>query len=300
MRVLITGAHGLVGQTLARYLVANTSHNVILTSSSYIGANIPTGATFVQHNLLEQGVKSLLDWANPHAVVHCAAIGSPDACEKQPDLCNRLNAEIPKILAQETMGRAVKLIHLSTDFIFDGNTGMYTEDDAPRSVCLYGSSKLESERNVLKYNSNALVVRTALVFGMLPNLARTNILQRVVEALKRGDSFRVPIDQVRTPTWSWDLARGITLLLESSKSGIFHIAGDTQISVAHFAMLIAQVFSLNSSLLIPVLSQELNEPAPRPLRTGLRVEKMEQQLGFKATPLAHALQWERVSEYNYY
>ncbi len=283
MKVLITGANGLIAQKLIENLSAKETYQITATSRKHVipKKNINTFTV----DLVYADINKLIETLKPDVLVHCAAIGSPDACEVDQFAAQRLNVDVTARLTAACKDYGVHLVFLSTDLIFDGKKGNYTEDDVPCPVNYYGVSKLDAEKIIINAGINAAIIRTSLVYGFASKLTRKNIVIRIFENLKQDKFFKVPFDQIRTPTYVGDLVQAIAQIIENKTSGIYNIAGQTAISVSDFAVLTSKVFDLKSSLLIPVTTKELAEPAIRPLNTSLNINKAKQDLKYTPNPI---------------
>ncbi len=286
MRILVTGANGLVGKKVTRKLASNKHLEVFATSlkKTYI-----EGATTFTSNLLNANINQMVDDIHPEVIVHCAALSSPDACEVDRFACHRMNVELTKRIVSACVDYHVHLIFLSTDFVFDGAKGSYQEDDEPNPVNYYGESKLEAERLITASAANSTIVRTSLVYGFEPKLSRPNILTRVIDNLEKGKSYKVPNDQIRTPTYAEDLAWAIEQVCLNTIAGTFHVSGQEVTTVADFAKQVARAFNLDENLIDPVSSLELNEAAPRPKNTSLQLNKFKSAVNYNPTPVELAL-----------
>jgi dTDP-4-dehydrorhamnose reductase len=187
------------------------------------------------------------------------------------------------------------MIFLSTDFVFDGIKGNYTEEDLTSPLSYYGETKVEAEKLILDLNIGATIVRTSLVIGTDTCIARPNIVLRVADILKKGKPYKVPTDQYRTPTDADDLADAIISLAQKRVNGIINISGGERISVYELSKMVASAFELNSELLVPVKSSELPEPAKRPLDSSLNISKAKNLLDFNPTPIANTI--ERIKSF---
>ncbi|MEW5845847.1 MAG: SDR family oxidoreductase [Bacteroidota bacterium] len=295
MRILITGANGLVGKNIARALSATPKFEVYATSLKKLQID---GVTTFTSNLLNADINHMIDDIKPEIVVHCAAISSPDACEVDRFACHRMNVELTKRFVSACVDYNVHMVFLSTDFIFDGSKGNYTEQDTPNPVNYYGESKLEAENLILASSVSSTIVRTSLVYGIESKLSRPNIITRVIDNLTKNKSYKVPIDQIRTPTFAADLASAIVKICLNKATGIYNVSGDQKISVADFAIQAAKAFALNHELLLPVSSNELTEAAPRPKDTSLVIDKAKSELGYQPTSIERALEKIKPSLYS--
>ncbi|HCT31044.1 MAG TPA: NAD(P)-dependent oxidoreductase [Bacteroidales bacterium] len=293
MKILVTGANGLVGRRIIRTLAQDKENLIYATSQKKVQFDINTN--FFTVNLVYSDLNQLIETLNPDVLIHCAAMASPDACEADRYSAYKINVEVTARLAAACRDYGAHMIFLSSDFIFDGNKGNYTEEDIPSPISYYGETKVEAEKSILDLNIGASIVRTSLVFGYDEQLARPNIVLRVIDNLKKGKSFKVPIDQFRTPTDADDLAKGIFGLAQKKLGGIYNISGGQRISVYELAKQVALAFGYNDELLIPVKSVDLPEPAKRPLDSGLNIDKAIKTLNYTPTPLASSI--ERIKDH---
>lgn len=287
MRILVTGANGLVGKNITRALCAIPQMDVYATSLKKIQID---GAIAFTSNLLNADINHMVDDIRPEIIVHCAAISSPDACEVDRFACHRMNVELTKRIVSACVDYNVHMVFMSTDFIFDGKKGNYTEQDTPSPINYYGESKLEAEKIILASGITSTIVRTSLVYGLEPKLSRPNIITRVIDNLSKGKPYNVPTDQIRTPTYAADLAWAIAQICSKRITGTFNISGEQKISVADFAIQVAKAFNLNYELLVPMNSSGIAEAAPRPKDTSLAIDKAKNNLNYQPTPTVKALE----------
>lgn len=293
MKVLVTGANGLVGRRLIRALEKSNEHQIYATSQKKVQFNSSTN--FFTVNLVYSDLNQLIETLKPDVLVHCAAMASPDACEADRYSALKVNVEVTSRLAAACRDYGSYMIFLSTDFVFDGLKGNYTEEDATSPLSYYGETKVEAEKSIIDLKIGASIVRTSLVIGNDEHLARPNIALRVIDNLKKGKPFKVSTDQFRTPTDADDLANGLITLAQKKVNGIFNISGGERISVYDLSKKVASAFELNDELLIPIKSSDLPEPAKRPLDSSLNIDKAINILAYKPTPLATSI--ERIKEY---
>jgi len=287
MKILVTGANGLIGRKVIRDLLKRNDHQIIATSQKRV--QFEPDVDFFTVNLVYSDLNKLVDTLKPDVLIHCAALSSPDACEVDRYSCRKLNVEVTSRLAAACRDYDTHLILLSTDFVFDGKNGGYSETDPASPILYYGESKVEAEKIITDLNIGATIVRTSLVFGYEENLARPNIAVKIIEHLKKGKSYKTPFDQIRTPTFAEDLASSLVSLAENRMGGIFHIAGGEVVSVYDFSVRIANIFGFDESLLIPTSTKDLPEPALRPLNTSLVIQKAKNVLGYNPTPLNESI-----------
>ncbi len=288
MKILITGANGLIGRKTIRLLIKKKEHQIFATSQKRV--QFGPDVNFFTVNLVYSDVNKLIETIRPDVLIHCAAMASPDACEVDRYSSSKINVEATVRLATACRDYGTHMIFISSDFVFDGKKGDYTEEDSTSPVSYYGETKVEAEKSILELNIGATIVRTALVFGCDEHLSRPNIALKVIDHLKNGKPYKLPFDQFRTPTNAEELADALIKLAEKRVGGIFHISGDEKISVFDFAKQIAKVFGYDDSLLLSTSTLELAEAARRPLDSSLNISKAINLIGFKPKPLSHSIQ----------
>lgn len=288
MKILVTGANGLIGRKVVRLLTQDKEHQIFATSQKRV--QFPPEVNFFTANLVYSDLNKLIETINPEVLIHCAALASPDACEVDRYSCNKINVEVTARLAAACRDYGTHIIFLSTDFVFDGSKGYYSEDDVTSPISYYGESKVEAENALISLNIGSTIIRTSLVFGFDLNLTRPNIAIKVLENLKKGKQYKLPVDQIRTPTDVNDLVGAIKLLTERKIRGIFNISGEQKISVYDLAKQIAHTFGYDDSLLVPTTTLQLFEAAKRPIDSTLIISKANSTIGYKPTPLFESLQ----------
>jgi dTDP-4-dehydrorhamnose reductase len=282
MKILITGANGFLGYYLIQQLL-DKKYSVIATGKGecrlpYIGnenfnyQEMDFADPFSIHDVFEK---------NRHdVVVHAGAMSKPDECEMNPMKAYVVNVEGTVQLLINAEEYKNYFIFLSTDFIFDGDTGMYKEEDAPRPVNYYGRTKMDAEEAVKEYEHNWAIVRTVLVYGK-NHSGKDNFLSIIKNKLENGEEYSVVDDQIRTPTYVEDLAKGIVAMIEKKAKGVFHISGNEMMTPYQMAIKTAEYLELDKSLLKKVTAISFSQPAKRPSRTGFVIDKARRELGFE-------------------
>ncbi len=227
---------------------------------------------------------ALLDF-RPDVVLHAAAMTQVDDCEKETDMCQRLNVDAVRLGAECSSRFGAHFVLLSTDFVFDGADGPYEENALPNPLSVYGRSKYDAEQIVQTRSTPWSIVRTVLVVGQVEGLSRSNIVLWATNSLRAGKSLPVVVDQWRSPTWAEDLASGCLAVAQRRAQGIYHISGGETLSVFDFVGRIARVFQLDATLIQPVSTVSLAQPAQRPARTGFVLDKARRDLAYEPTPL---------------
>ena len=271
----------MVGSKLLDCLQREEAFEVIATSRS-VDKN--TDKAKYAFELLDishaPAVSYLLDLYRPDIIINTAAVANVNYCESHRLECRKVNVEGVKNLLAAAEKHRAHYVQISTDFVFHGNRELYREEDDRMPVNYYGQTKLEAEELVQTYSFQWNIIRTVLVFGKEKHYARPNFFTWTYDALKAGEHLKIVHDQYRTPTWSEDLAKGILVLLKQSSTGVYHIAGRDKLSIFEFAHFIAEEAGLNPSLIEPVSSSSLNEPARRPVKTWLDTNKIYRETGF--------------------
>ncbi len=296
MKILITGSNGLLGQKLVAALQYDPAVQLIATSRgpdrtpSYLlpfsadGAKVMRSLGHRYHPLditVCAAVDELFNEVKPDAVIHTAAMTNVDACELDPEACHLHNVKATEYLVQAAKRVNAHFIHLSTDFIFNGKQGPYEEDDAPDPLGIYGNSKLDSERVVMDSGLEKwAIARTILVYGTAPGLSRGNVVLWAKNALEKGLPINVVDDQWRMPTLAEDLADGCIRIAKRGATGIYHLCGPDGMTILELVQRVGHFFDLDTSVVTPVKSDSLGQPAKRPPRTGFILDKARRELGY--------------------
>ncbi|MBN1481574.1 dTDP-4-dehydrorhamnose reductase [candidate division KSB1 bacterium] len=276
MKVLITGCHGLLGQRLVKY--APPGCDVVATDvhkdSQFIRAEIyrPCDLT------VRDAVINLIDTVQPNDIINAAAFTDVDGAEEQRDLCWLVNVIAMENLVQAARRVHADIYHVSTDYIFNGENGPYREDDTPNPLGFYGQSKLAAEQVLKGSPLNFTIARTMVLYGVSEN-NRPEFVGWLIKKLRNNEPVHIVTDQIGNTTLNDDLARALWKLVRRSYHGVVHIAGREILSRYDFALKIANVFNLNVSLINPITTADFRQKAPRPLKSGLNVDKAIHTLG---------------------
>jgi dTDP-4-dehydrorhamnose reductase len=203
-----------------------------------------------------------------------------DQCESEKEACQKLNVDSVDHLIKLANLHPFYLVHLSTDFIFDGISGPYKETDAPNPLSLYGHSKNDAELLLLASTINYSILRTIIVYGVAAAMSRSNIVLWAKGALEKGSPIKVVNDQYRMPTLAEDLAKACILAIDKRAQGIYHISGKDYMSVIEMVRRIAKFFKLDDSIIEETDSSTLNQAAARPPKTGFILDKAIHELGY--------------------
>lgn len=276
-RVFIAGSNGLLGQKLALCFQKNFEvHAGDLQPTSYV----PSSA--LQYHAFDltqrRETTRLVSAIKPDVVVNAAAFTEVDGAEDQKELCWKVNVTGIENLVVAARKNQSRLVHVSTDYIFDGSHGPYREDASPNPTGYYAKSKLAGENAIINSPLVWTIVRTMVLFGTGINV-RPNFVTWLIQALRAGKTVRIVDDQWGNVTLADDLAQGIYQAVVQQKSGIYNMAGADFLSRYEFSLLIAEIFELNPQLIQRIKTSELKQKAPRPLISGLILDKTQTELG---------------------
>lgn len=290
MKILITGSNGLLGQKLVKLLAGKNDIDLLATSIGKNRTPFTDGYTYHSLDITSQNeINEVFNKFNPEVVINTAAMTNVDACESQQKQCWELNVNAVKNLIAASEKHNTHLIHFSTDFVFDGENGPYKETDQPNPLSYYGESKYESEKLVQQANIKWSIVRTIIVFGVVEDMSRSNIVLWAKEALEKGNPLTIVNDQFRSPTLAEDLAMGTWLIAQKKASGIFHLSGKETMSIIDLVNKVADFYSYDKSIITPIASSSLNQAAKRPPKTGFILDKAINELGYNPCSFAEGL-----------
>lgn len=273
MRILITGARGMLGSDLSRIIGSNERHQVVETDVIELPESFRLDIT------QEEKIKDFIAGAEPEVVINTAGYTDVDGCETNIELAFSVNAEGVKNLALACQKSRAFLVHLSTDYVFDGNKGTpYCEDDSPNPLGIYGRSKLQGEIYLRQILDRYLLIRTQWLYGKKGK----NFVETILNLARTRDELKVVDDQWGSPTFTRDLSRAIKELIEKGANGIYHIVNEGYCNWFEFAQKILELNG-NQVTLTPLSSTELSassgRPAPRPAFSVLSIEKLRKDMG---------------------
>ncbi len=281
MKILLTGANGLLGQKLVELILKEGEHELIATARGKNRLPIHEGFTFQSLDITKKvEVLSAIAEYKPDAVINTAAMTNVDQCELEKEAGWNANVNSVKFLVEACEANNCFLLHLSTDFIFDGTKGPLTEEETPSPVNYYGEGKLAAEKLVINSNLKWAIARTVLVYGVVSDMSRSNIILWVKDSLEKGKPINVVDDQWRTPTLAEDLAMGCYLIVKQQAEGIYNISGKDMLTPYDMAIKVRDYFDLDGSLISRADSSTFSQPAKRPLKTGFIIDKAKKELGY--------------------
>jgi dTDP-4-dehydrorhamnose reductase len=264
MKILITGGSGLLGQVLMNIF---KDQEIYGTYYQHLGA---------QEKLLylditsEKEVKHLFEKIKPRMVIHTAAMTNVDDCEVHPQKAMQINGEGTRNLVSAASQIGAKFVYLSTDYVFDGKKGRYTEEDPEAPINVYGESKLAGEHIVQQGCRDFLIARASVLYGS----AKRNFATWILSQLAQQKQLSIIDDQYASPTYNRDLAGQLKALIQNDAQGIFHTAGGERMNRFQFALRIADVFGYDTASIKPVDISTLAWIAKRPHDSSLDISKI--------------------------
>ena len=270
---LVIGASGQVGQHLFK-AIQSADDDVIGTYNNHTAPGL-----FFLDIAEKASVHQFIRRYNPDVIYLPASLTNVDYCELHPRESSKINVQGVKNIVDELRGTDSKLVYFSSDYIFDGVNGPYSELDTPNPICEYGRQKLVSEDYILQNLANYLICRTTVVYSW--ELQGKNFVQRLIHSLRNGDDIKIPVDQIGTPTYAPNLSQVVLELVEKDEVGIYNTAGPDLISRYDFARAVAKIFDLDLRHIQGVKTKDLNQSAKRPLNGGLIINKVKKKIRCK-------------------
>lgn len=290
-KILVTGSNGFLGQKVVDLLAGDDRYKVTAISKGSNRNPNQVGYVFEQIDLLDH--TKLTDFLSSHTfdtIVHTAAMTSVEACEADKAACQLINVDLVQTLASYCEKNQAQLVHLSTDFVFDGKKGSpYHEQDLPNPQSEYGKSKHASEQVLAQSACNYAILRTILVYGINADPNRSNLVLWAKGKLKQKEAIKVVNDQWRMPTFVDDLASACQLAIEREARGIFHISGAELMSINEAVYAIADYWQLDKSLISEISAASIGQADNRPRLTGFDLSKSKSELGYVPTSFVESL-----------
>jgi len=282
MKIFITGSNGLLGQKLIDNLQKNSPEvEIVAVSKGENRLTQLTGFTYHEVDISNKAaIQQLIFDEDPDVIINSAAITNVDQCEEDKDMCWDVNVNAVDYIVAACSQIDAHFVQLSTDFVFDGESGPYSEDAEPNPLSYYGESKLASEKITREAECSWAIVRTVLVYGVGEKLGRSNIVLWAIDALGKGQEMNVVDDQFRTPTLAEDLATGCLSIALNKHSGIYNISGQDYMSILELIRRLGSFYQLNTDQIKVISSKTLNQAAKRPPVTGFVLDKAIADLSY--------------------
>jgi dTDP-4-dehydrorhamnose reductase len=289
-KILITGANGLLGQKLVSLLSKQQNCKLIATARGDARFLVPENITYQSLDITDaDACVSVIGNYRPDAIIHAAAMTQVDACETERELCDSINIQGTRNMIRAIGNGNTHFVHISTDFIYEGDEEEYFEDSKVTPLSYYGESKWESEKLFKKVNFPYSILRTVLVYGVLEDLSRSNIVLWAKGALEKGKEINVVDDQYRCPTLAEDLALSCLQVIEENAIGVFHVSGKEFMSILELVIQIADYWKLDKNLINPIKTSSLNQAATRPVKTKLNINKAIKQFNYQPKSFSQGL-----------
>ncbi|SKB89806.1 SDR family oxidoreductase [Daejeonella lutea] len=281
-RILVTGSNGLLGQKLTDISLLDEEIELIATAVGENRHPVKSGYIYEEFDIRDGGrLSELIEKYRPDAVINTAAMTNVDTCEAERSICKSLNVDAVATMSSVCEKNDVHLIHISTDFIFDGEDGPYAEDAEPNPLSYYGETKLQAEELLKLSKGRWTILRTIIVYGIVSDMSRSNIVLWAKGALEKGLPINVVNDQWRMPTLAEDLALACILAVKKEAQGVYNTSGKDLMSILEIVERVADFYELDKSLINPISAESLNQAAKRPKKTGFILDKAIHELGYQ-------------------
>ncbi|MDZ7764960.1 MAG: dTDP-4-dehydrorhamnose reductase [Melioribacteraceae bacterium] len=278
-RILIVGSNGRLGQSLTEKLKNKVKTELLCCSIEKESLFVDVEYRQVDMTKKEEVKKVVLDFV-PDFIINAAAYTNVDKCETEREIAWKVNVAGAEYFAQYARLVDAHITHISSDYVFDGEAGPYSETDKPNPISYYGRTKFASENALKISGTKYAIVRTNVLYGP-SEFGNPDFVNWVIESLSNGKEINIVTDQINNPTFIPDLADGIIQIIDYDKDGVFNIGGAELLSRYDFTIRIADYFKLDKSLINKIKTSDLNQPAPRPLNSGLITLKAETELNYK-------------------
>jgi len=286
MKILITGANGMLGEKCTDILAEK--HELLTTDL----ADKLTYSNAIPYAVLDitksESVNRLFSEYQPELILNCAAYTNVDGAEKNKELAHGVNVDGVKNILAALSGTNAKIIHISTDYVFDGAQGPYRETDKPKPINYYGMTKFLSEEAIRHSSIPWTIIRTNVLFGD-SNFQEASFVSWVLNKITNRETIRVVNDQFGNPTWADGLAMTINKIIDKQVSGLYHYAGSDYINRFEFALEIASIYSLDPTFIRSITTRTLGQMAPRPFKAGLITDLIRKETGVKIFSIKEAL-----------
>jgi dTDP-4-dehydrorhamnose reductase len=290
MKLLITGSNGLLGQKLVADCIAQHIDFHAISSGENRNPTCPN-THYTSIDITDFiAVKSFLDVNSYSHIMHTAAMTNVDACELNPEECYKVNHLASQHLFEIAKEKNLHFTLLSTDFVFDGEQGNYSETDTPNPLSIYGNSKWLAEQALINSGyTHWAIARTIIVYGVGYSLNKSNIFSWLINELTQGKEVSLITDHFRAPTWAEDLAAGCLAIAKNDHTGIYHLCGPETLSIFDLGIRVARFLGVPETLIKASDSNALNQAAARPPRTGFNLTKAITVLGYQPHTIEETL-----------
>lgn len=289
MKILITGSNGLLGQKIVKQLLKRKISFLATSTGTNRDTDCPNECYQTMDITNREQVDEVIAKFCPTHIIHTAAMTNVDACELDETSCRNINVVGTNNVMEAAIQQNAHFQFLSTDFVFDGKKGNYSEEDSVGPLSVYAQSKVDAELLVMGNCSDYSIVRTIIVYGTGNNLSRGNLFLWAKDALPKGEQMNVVDDQFRAPTWADDLAWGCIRICELNEKGIYHLSGPETFSIFEIVEKIAKFYDFPTNGLIKIASSTLNQPAQRPPKTGFNLAKAKTKLNYQPKSIEETL-----------
>ncbi len=287
-KILLTGANGLLGQKTTEIFARESEHELLITDIQE-KAEEPRKYKYIPLDITnKENVKEHVKKFKPDIIINTAAFTNVDGCETERELSWRVNVDAVKNLIIASRLSSAKVIHISTDYIFDGKNGNYEENSTPNPKSFYGREKLASENALIASGIEYSIIRTMIIYGNGTNV-KLNFALWLVDQLSNDKPVTIVDDQFGQPTMVDDLALALLRIVERNKTGIYNVCGNEYISRYDFAVKLADIFEFDRKLIIPIKTKELQQAAERPMNSSFILLKTQTELGIKPLNAAEGL-----------
>jgi dTDP-4-dehydrorhamnose reductase len=287
-KILLTGANGLLGQKTAEVFARETDHELLLCDLAEKGEE-PRKYSYLQLDITnKEKVKEAVKKYKPDIIINAAAYTDVDGCETEREFSWRVNVDAVKNLIIASRFNSSKIVHISTDYIFDGVKGGYDENATPNPLSFYGKSKLASENALASSGVECAVIRTMIIYGNGRNVKK-NFALWLIDKLGNNEPVKIVDDQYGMPTIVDDLGLALLKIVDRDKTGVYNVCGSEYINRYQFALKLADIFEYDSSMIIPIKTKELNQAAARPMNSSFILLKAEAELGMKPLSVTEGL-----------
>ena len=281
----MTGASGLLGHKVAELALENGHEVYSMYKEHPTNLGNPIKLDLTNRNQVSETISQL----KPQAIIHTAAYTDVDGCEINRDLAWKANAKATQHIAEASAKVNSHLTYVSTDYVFDGEKGLYSEEDQPNPISHYGYTKLKGEEFAKELAERWCIIRASVIYGW-SQTPKLNFATWLIENLNQGKEIKVLTDQYVSPTLNTNLAEMLLEIAERNRTGTLHTAGATRVNRHEFALELARVFNLNRDMIKPAKTSEMSWKAKRPRDSSLNVNKASTLLDSKPLKLNHALE----------